>query len=92
MNWLQPLDLLENRNSLDSISSFHCLQAAAAAEKNKSAEERDLEAKVEAQGKIVAALKQGKAEGDVEEAMTKAKEYKTELAELRKKLKEASIA
>ena len=66
-------------------------EAAAEAEKNKSPEERELEAKVEAQGKLVASLKKGNAEGDVEAEMTKAKELKNELTELRKKMKELSM-
>lgn len=65
--------------------------AAKAAEANKSQEEKDLEAKVEAQGKRVAAVKKGTAEGNADEEMALAKTLKTELAELRKKLKEASL-
>ncbi|ORX37252.1 putative Methionyl-tRNA synthetase [Kockovaella imperatae] len=63
----------------------------AESEKLKSPEQRDLEARVEAQGKLVASLKSGKVEGNVEEAMAKAKELKSELADLRKKLKETSL-
>ena len=66
--------------------------AAAEAEKNKTAEERDLESKIEAQGKLVASLRTGKAQGDVDKEMATAKTLKTELADLRKKLKGASIA
>ena len=66
--------------------------AAAEAEKNKSPEERDLEARLDAQGKLVAALRTGKADGDVAVETAKVKDLKAELAELRKKLKEASIA
>ena len=66
-------------------------EAAAEAEKNKTPEERDLESRVEAQGKLVASLKRGQAEGDVEKAQAKAKELKNELAELRRKLKDAAI-
>ncbi|WVQ83049.1 methionine-tRNA ligase [Cryptococcus sp. DSM 104549] len=65
--------------------------AAAAAEANKSPEERELEAKVEAQGKIVAAIRQGKQEGDAEKEQAQAKALKAELAELRKKLMETTI-
>ncbi|RXK40051.1 methionine-tRNA ligase [Tremella mesenterica] len=65
--------------------------AAAEAEKHKTPEEKELEEKVEAQGKLVAALKTGKAEGDVEKEMAKAKDLKGELMELRKKLKETSL-
>jgi methionyl-tRNA synthetase len=60
-------------------------------EANKTQEERDLEAKVEASGKRVALIKRGQAEGDADEAMKEAKEFKTQLAELRKKLKEAKL-
>ncbi|WVQ96488.1 methionine-tRNA ligase [Kwoniella sp. CBS 9459] len=66
--------------------------AAAEAEKNKSPEERDLEAKVQAQGALVASIRKGQAEGDADAEQIKAKELKAELAELRKKLKEATIA
>jgi methionyl-tRNA synthetase len=65
--------------------------AAKAAEANKSQEEKDLEAKVEAQGKRVAAVKKGTAEGNADEEMALAKTLKAELAELRKRLKEASL-
>ena len=60
-------------------------------EANKSQEERDLEAKVEASGKKVALIKRGQVEGDAEQAVKEAKEFKTQLAELRKKLKEAKL-
>ncbi|KAK8858723.1 methionine-tRNA ligase [Kwoniella newhampshirensis] len=66
--------------------------AAAAAEKNKSPEERELETKVEAQGKLVAAIKKGTAEGDADKELAVAKSLKGELADLRKKLKETSIS
>ncbi|WVR06481.1 methionine-tRNA ligase [Kwoniella sp. DSM 27419] len=66
--------------------------AAALAAANKSPEEKELEGKVEAQGKLVAAIKKGTAEGDAEAELAKAKEFKAELAELRKKMKEATIA
>ena len=65
-------------------------EAAVEAEKNKSPEERELEVKVEAQGKLVASLKKGTTEGDVEAEMNKAKELKNELTELRKRMKELS--
>ena len=60
-------------------------------EASKTQEERDLEAKVEASGKRVALIKRGQAEGDADEAVKEAKEFKTQLAELRKKLKEAKL-
>lgn len=60
-------------------------------EASKTQEERDLEAKVEASGKKVALIKRGQVQGDAEEAMKEAKEFKTELAELRKRLKEAKL-
>lgn len=75
-----------------ALASKRAAKAAGGKDKGKSPEEKELEAKVEAQGKIVAALKMGKAEGDVEKEMALAKELKGELVELRKKLKEASIA
>lgn len=65
--------------------------AAAAAAKKKTPEEIDLEEKIQAQGKLVAQLRKGTAEGDVEEALGLAKQYKTELAELKAKMKAASI-
>ncbi|WVO18116.1 methionine-tRNA ligase [Cryptococcus depauperatus] len=66
--------------------------AAAEAEAKKTSEEKTLEAKVEAQGKRIQAIKKGLEQGDAEQEMTIAKSLKEELAELRKKLKEASIA
>lgn len=65
--------------------------AAAAADAKKSPEERELETKIESQGRLVAQIKRGNAEGDVEKEMATAKSLKTELAELRKKLKETTI-
>ena len=65
--------------------------AAAATEKKKSPEEKGLEARIETQGKLVAALRTGKAEGNAEQAQALAKSLKAELADLRRKLKEASI-
>lgn len=65
---------------------------AKAAEVNKTEEERELEAKLEAQGKVVAALRKGETEGDVEAETAKAKAYKSELAALKKKLKELSVS
>ena len=64
--------------------------AAAALEMKKSPEEKGLEALVEAQGKRIAALRTGKAEGDAEQAQALAKSLKAELADLRRKLKETS--
>ncbi|WWD18618.1 methionine-tRNA ligase [Kwoniella shandongensis] len=66
--------------------------AQAAAEKNKTPEERELEVKVEAQGKLVASIKKGTAEGDADKELAVAKSLKAELADLRKKLKETSIS
>jgi methionyl-tRNA synthetase len=63
----------------------------AAAEGKKTAEEKELEAKIEAQGKVVASLKTGKIEGDMDKEMGIAKSLKADLVELRKKLKEASL-
>jgi methionyl-tRNA synthetase len=65
--------------------------AAAAAAAKKTAEEIDLEEKVQAQGKLVAAMRKGTQEGDVDAELAKAKQYKTELAELRARLKAASL-
>nr|XP_019012920.1 methionine-tRNA ligase [Kwoniella pini CBS 10737]OCF51701.1 methionine-tRNA ligase [Kwoniella pini CBS 10737] len=66
--------------------------AAKEAEKNKSPEEKELESKVEQQGKLVALIKKGVQEGNADEELAKAKELKAELADLRKKLKEASLS
>jgi len=66
--------------------------AAAEAEKNKSPEEKDLEAKIEAQGKLVAGIRTGKVQGNADEAQAAAKSLKAELTDLRWKLKEASIS
>ncbi|WWC88548.1 methionine-tRNA ligase [Kwoniella dendrophila CBS 6074] len=66
--------------------------AAKEAEKNKTPEEKDLESKIEHQGKLVASIKKGLQQGNPEEELQKAKEFKNQLAELRKKLKEASLA
>jgi methionyl-tRNA synthetase len=66
--------------------------AKAAGGKDKNPEEKELESKIEAQGKIVAALKSGKAEGDVEKELATAKSLKGELAELKKRLKAMSLA
>lgn len=66
-------------------------RAEKAAAKNVSPEEKELESKIQAQGKLVASIKTGKMEGDAEVAMATAKELKAELAELRKRLKEATI-
>lgn len=65
--------------------------AAAAAQAAKSPEERDLEAKLEAQNLLVKNIRTGRGEGNVEEETAKAKAFKAELAALRKKLKEAKI-
>lgn len=65
--------------------------AQAAADAKKTPEEKELEAKVEAQGKKLAAIKKGLEEGDAEKEMSVAKSLKTELAELRKKLKGTTI-
>lgn len=65
---------------------------AKAAEANKSEEQRELESRVEAQGKVVAALRKGETEGDVEAETQKAKTLKAELAAMVKKLKEAALA
>lgn len=65
--------------------------AAAAAAAKKTPEEVELEEKIQAQGKLVAALRKGTAEGDVEKELGLAKQYKTELAELKAKMKAASI-
>jgi methionyl-tRNA synthetase len=66
-------------------------EAAAAAEANKSAEERDLESKLEAQAARVKDIHFGKAEGDLEAEKARSKQIKTELQELRKKLKAVKI-
>jgi methionyl-tRNA synthetase len=63
-----------------------------AAEANKTEEEKDLEVKLEAQAKVVAALRKGETEGDVEQETAVVKGLKSDLAALRKKLKEASIS
>jgi methionyl-tRNA synthetase len=63
-----------------------------AAEANKTEEEKELESNLEAQTKKVAAIRKGAMEGDVETETALAKEYKSDLAALRKKLKEASIS
>lgn len=65
--------------------------AAAAAQAAKSPEERDLEAKLEAQNLIMKNIRTGRAEGNVEEETAKAKALKADLAALRKKLKAAKI-
>ena len=65
--------------------------AAKAAEAKKTPEEKELESKIEQQGKLVASLRKGAAEGDVEKELATAKSLKAELAELRKKLKEATL-
>lgn len=65
---------------------------AKAAEANKTEEERELEAKTDAAGKKVAAIRKGESEGDLEEATAVAKAYKADLAALRKKLKEMALA
>ncbi|OWT39822.1 methionine-tRNA ligase [Cryptococcus neoformans Bt1] len=65
--------------------------AQAAADAKKTPEEKELEAKVEAQGKRLAAIKKGLEEGDAEKEMSVAKSLKTELAELRKRLKGTTI-
>lgn len=66
--------------------------AVAAGEKNKSPEEKDLEARIEAQGKLVKALRTGKAEGDAGKEQATAAKLKAELADLRKTFKQATIA
>ena len=66
--------------------------AAAAADAKKTPEERGLESKVEAQGKLVAAMRKGIAEGDVEKELATAKSLKLELTELRQKLKASTIS
>ncbi|ORY25931.1 tRNA synthetases class I (M)-domain-containing protein [Naematelia encephala] len=63
----------------------------AALEGSKTAEEKDLETRIQQQGKLVAAIKKGEAEGSADEALKLAKELKDELADLRKKLKETSL-
>jgi len=63
-----------------------------AAEANKTEEEKDLEAKLEAKTKLNAAIRKGEVEGNVEKETAEAKALKSELAALRKKLKEASIS
>ena len=65
--------------------------AAKAAEANKTAEEKDLESRIEQQGKRVAAVKKGTVEGEADKEMAIAKELKQELLDLRKKLKDAAI-
>lgn len=65
--------------------------AVAAAAASKSPEEVELEERIQSQGKIVAALKKGTAEGDVEKEMATAKSLKTELAELKARLKAAKL-
>lgn len=65
--------------------------AAAAAQAAKSPEERELEAKLEAQNLVMKNIRTGRAEGNVEEETAKAKALKAELTALRKKLKEAKI-
>jgi methionyl-tRNA synthetase len=66
---------------------------AEAADENKSAEEKELEEKMKVQSKLVADVKTGKQEGDLEKEMGIAKAQKTELAELKRirKLAEMSI-
>ncbi|KAL1413160.1 methionine--tRNA ligase mes1 [Vanrija albida] len=66
-------------------------EAAAAAQAAKSPEERELEAKVDAQNQVVKSIRTGKAQGDVEKETARAKQFKAELTELKKKLKEAKI-
>ncbi|RSH87964.1 uncharacterized protein EHS24_000487 [Apiotrichum porosum] len=66
--------------------------AAAAVDAAKSPEERELETKLEAQTKIVKEIRLGRAEGDVEKETAQVKSIKSELAELRKKLKAAKIS
>ena len=65
-------------------------QAAASAAK-KSPEEVALEEKIQAQGRLVAQIKKGNEQGDVEAELEKAKQFKNELADLRAKLKAASL-
>ncbi|BEJ14107.1 hypothetical protein CspHIS471_0312810 [Cutaneotrichosporon sp. HIS471] len=66
-------------------------KAAAAAEASKSPEERDLEARLDAQNLVVKNIRTGRGEGNVEDETAKAKSLKTELAALRKKLKATKI-
>lgn len=65
--------------------------ATSVAEKTKSAEEKELEARFEAQNQLVKSIRIGKADGDAAEAQAKAKSLKAELGDLRKRLKETSI-
>ena len=57
------------------------------AEANETEEERDLKAKIEAQGLILKDLKLGKQDGDIEKEMSTAKDLKVQLADLKKRLK-----
>ena len=66
--------------------------ATTAAAQNKSPEEKDLEARIEVLGKLVAGIRTGKMEGDAAEVQASAKSLKAELTELRKRLLEAPIA
>ncbi|KAI9634682.1 tRNA synthetases class I (M)-domain-containing protein [Dioszegia hungarica] len=65
--------------------------AQAEADAKKTPEERELEGRIEAQGKKVADVRRGLEEGDADKEMKVAKELKMELAELRKRMKEAAI-
>ena len=65
---------------------------AKAAEANKSPEQKELEAKIESQTKIIAGIRKGEVQGDAEAETAKAKTLKGELAAMVKALKEASLS
>lgn len=65
---------------------------AKAADANKSPEQKELETKIEAQTKIIAGIRKGEVEGDVEAETAKAKGLKGELAAMVKALKEVALA
>ena len=84
---LPPVDKKAEHAARQAQATKNKKAAAAAAAAKKTPEEVALEEKIQVQGKLVAALKKGSAEGDVNKELEVAKTLKTELAELKARLK-----
>lgn len=88
---LPPVDKKAEHKAQVAAAQKQKKEAAAAAAAKKTSEELELEEKIQSQGRLVASLRKGTEQGDVEAELAKAKQFKTELAELRAKLKSASL-
>lgn len=86
-----PAPVVANHNANWAASAQKKQEAAAAKLAAMTPEERELQDKLDAQNKLLKDIKLGEAQGDEETEKATQKKIKSELSELRKKLKAAKI-